>query len=108
MNIDEECCVQSYFYARAVSMAKAKHQKYRVIIHFNSLRAKIVVLTILETPESYGQLLVERGGNISGLNKGEAMEMLGLAILQACSCKILNDAEQQKIVVNQNDERLVS
>jgi hypothetical protein len=88
-------------------MAKAKHQKYRVIIHFNSLRAKIVVLTILETPESYGQLLVEQGGNIPGLNKGEAMKMLGLAILQACSCKLLNDAEQQKIVVNQNDERLV-
>ncbi len=107
MDINEECCIQSYFYARTVSMAKAKHEKYRVIIHINSLRAKIVVLTILETPESYGQLLVERGGNISGLNKGKAMEMLSLAILQACSCKILNDAEQQKIVVNQNDDRLV-
>ena len=71
MDIDEECCIQSYFYARAVSVAKAKHLKYRVIIYFNSSREKIVVLMILESPQSYDQVLVERGGgNIAGLNEG--------------------------------------
>jgi hypothetical protein len=99
MDINEECCIQSYFYARAVSVAKAKHLKYRVIIHFNSSREKIVVLTILEAPQSHDQVLVERGGgNIAGLNEGEAMEMLGLTNFEVKCCKILNDAEQPKIV----------
>jgi hypothetical protein len=99
MDIDEECCIQSYFYSRAVSVAKAKQLKYRVIIHFNSSRQKIVVLTILEAPHSHDQVLVERGGgNIAGLNEGEAMEMLGLTNFEVKCCKILNDAEQPKIV----------
>ncbi len=72
---------------RRIPVAKAIHPKYCVIIHFNSSREKIDVLTILEPSQSYGQRLVERGGgNISGLNKSEAMEMLGWAILEVLSC----------------------
>ncbi len=53
MDIDEECGIHSYFYARVVSVAKNKQLTYRVIIHFNCLREKIVVLTILEAPHSF-------------------------------------------------------
>ncbi len=64
-------------------MTKVKHLKYHVTIYFISLSEEIVVLTILEAPQSYDQVLVEQGGfNITRLNtgKGEAIDMLGFAI----------------------------
>ncbi len=101
MDINEECCIHSHFYARAVSLAKAKHLKYSVIIHFNNLHERMVVLMILEAPQLYDQVLVEQGGwNIAGLKEGDAMEMLALTNFEVKSCKILNDAEEHNNVVN--------
>jgi hypothetical protein len=88
-------------YARPVSEAKGKQPKYPKIIHFNAPRAQIFVSTILDAPESYGPVLVRRkDGNISGLNKGKAIERLSLALGQVDSFKVLDDSGQPKNGVN--------
>mmetsp|Transcript_50076 Transcript_50076/g.104494 ORF Transcript_50076/g.104494 Transcript_50076/m.104494 type:complete len:109 (-) Transcript_50076:195-521(-) len=71
-------------------MSKTKQAKYPKIIHFNAQRARIFVSTIL-------QVLVERkDGNISGLNKGKAMDRLSLAHGDVEDFKVLDDAGQPK------------
>mmetsp|Transcript_50075 Transcript_50075/g.104491 ORF Transcript_50075/g.104491 Transcript_50075/m.104491 type:complete len:116 (-) Transcript_50075:195-542(-) len=78
-------------------MSKTKQAKYPKIIHFNAQRARIFVSTILQAPQAYGPVLVERkDGNISGLNKGKAMDRLSLAHGDVEDFKVLDDAGQPK------------
>ena len=92
-DIVDEYGLLSERYAAAVSASKSKQTKYPKIIHFNALRARIFVSTILEAPQSYGPVLVERkDGNISGLNKGKAMERLSAALGEVDLFKVVDDA----------------
>jgi hypothetical protein len=90
-DVVEEHSILFKFYVRAVSVAKTKQLKYhaREIIYFNVSRDKIFVLTILKAPHLHGQILVERDdSNISGLNMGKAIWILGLPLVVLGSFKL--------------------
>ncbi len=57
----------------------------------------------------YGPVLVERkDGNISGLNKGKAMERLSLALGETECFKVLDESGQPKNGVRVNDKLMNS
>jgi hypothetical protein len=65
-------------YRTATSIATKKYPK---ILTFNRDRANRFVATILDDQAAYGPVLVDRkDGNITGLNKGKAIERLSSAL----------------------------
>ena len=56
-------------------------KKYPKILTFNKERAKFFVATILDDQTAFGPVLVDRkDGNITGINKGKAIERLSIAL----------------------------
>jgi hypothetical protein len=102
--VAEEHGILSSQCARVQAAAsKLKGQtKLPKILQFNAHRARFFVATILSDEGAYGPVLVKRiDGNISGLNKGRAMERLSLALGQDTLFQVVDDAGQPKNGVNE-------